>query len=116
LLPYRDRVAVAYVECSTGSVARHLGLLAETLGRRDDAERHFEDALELNERIGARSWLARTQLDYAGMLLARDGQGDAARARQLLDRCIETAAEIGMRPVAKRASALRGGPPAGLRR
>ena len=37
LLPYADRVAVCTPEVSAGSVARYLGLLAVTLGRRDDA-------------------------------------------------------------------------------
>jgi tetratricopeptide (TPR) repeat protein len=107
LLPWSGRVGVSYPEISTGSVARYLGLLAAMLGRPDDAGRHFEDALEMNRRIGARPWLARTQLDYAAMLLARDGESDAARARQMLESCIETAAVIGMRPVAVQASALR---------
>ena len=54
LLPYSDRVAISYAEISTGSVARYLGLLATTIERWNDAERHFEEALETNERIGAR--------------------------------------------------------------
>ena len=67
LLPYGDRIAVAYPEISTGAVARNLGLAAWTVERWEDAERHFEAALELNERVGARPWLARTQADRAGM-------------------------------------------------
>ncbi len=65
LLPYEDRVAVAYAEISLGAVARYLGLLAAVLGRRDEAARHFETALAVNERTGARAWLAATQRDYA---------------------------------------------------
>lgn len=53
-----------------GSVCRYLGLLARTLRRPRDAARHFEDALAMNERMGARPWLAFTQCDYAGLLLA----------------------------------------------
>ena len=67
LLPYGDRVATAYPEISIGAVARYLGLLAAAIERWDDAERHFEQALELNERIGARSWLAHTRDDLARM-------------------------------------------------
>ena len=67
LLPYGDRIAVAYPEISTGAVARNLGLAAWTVERWEDAERHFEAALELNERVGARPWLARTQADRARM-------------------------------------------------
>ena len=71
LLPYGDRLAVAYPEISTGAVARNLGLAAWTMERWEDAERHFEAALELNERVGARPWLARTEADRARMRLER---------------------------------------------
>ena len=73
LHPYPDRVAVSYPEVSTGSVSRPLGLLATTLARWEDAERHFDTALEVNERIGARSWLAHTRHDYAQMLTSAMG-------------------------------------------
>jgi tetratricopeptide (TPR) repeat protein len=72
LLPYGDRVAISYPEISIGAVARYLGLLATAMEQWDDAERHFRDAIEIHERIGARTWLARTQHDLAGMRLARD--------------------------------------------
>jgi len=51
---------------------------------------HFEDALEMNARMGARPWLAHTQRDYARMLLARDGSGDRERAYALLDHALAT--------------------------
>jgi DNA-binding SARP family transcriptional activator len=63
LAPYGDRVAISYPEISTGAVARQLGLLAAATGRREDAERHFAYALDLNRRIGAWPWLARTEAD-----------------------------------------------------
>ena len=96
LRPYADRVAVSYTEISTGSVARNLGLLAAMLEHWDHAERHFEDALEMNERIGARPWLAHTQRDYAGMLLARDAPRDTEKAQQLVSRALTTYRDLGM--------------------
>jgi tetratricopeptide (TPR) repeat protein len=96
LLPYGDQIAVAYPEISTGSVSRSLGLLAATLGRLDGAERHFEEALVANERIGARPWLAQTQEDYARALLERNGPGDSEKAVELLDRALESYRELGM--------------------
>jgi tetratricopeptide (TPR) repeat protein len=75
LLPYRDRVVISYPEISTGAVARYLGLLATAMEQWDDAERHFQDALETNQRIGARPWLAHAQEDHARMLVARDASG-----------------------------------------
>ena len=108
LLPYGDRVAVSYTAFSTGSVARSLGLLATVTKRWDDAERHFEEALELNERVGARPWLARTQEDYARMLLARARPGDHDRALQLLADARSNFRELGMEAWAHRAYAEGG--------
>jgi hypothetical protein len=68
LAPYADRIAISYPEVSTGAVARELGVLAATLGRRDDARRHFAAAVALHRRIGARTWLARTERDAARLL------------------------------------------------
>lgn len=96
LLPYGDRVAIAYPEVSTGAVARYLGLLAATIERWGDAEGHFEAALELNRRIGARPWLAYTQRDYADMLGARDAPGDREKAQLLQSRALTTYRDLGM--------------------
>jgi tetratricopeptide (TPR) repeat protein len=97
LLPFADRVAVSYPEISTGSVARSLGLLASTTKRWEDAERHFAAAVEMNERIGARPWLARTQRDYVRMLRERGAPGDRERASALEQAARALADEIGMR-------------------
>jgi hypothetical protein len=40
----------------------------------------------MNTRMGARPWVARTQRDYAHMLLARDASGDREKAEALLSR------------------------------
>lgn len=96
LKPYGGRVAVSYPEVTTGSIARHLGLLAAAMGRWDDAVRHFEDALEANERIGPRPWLAHTQRDLARTLDARAAAGDAERARGLRARALAAYQELGI--------------------
>jgi tetratricopeptide (TPR) repeat protein len=98
LVPYADRVAISYPEVSTGSVARYLGLLAATIDRHEEAERHFEDALQTNARIGAPSWLAHTKRDYARMLLTRGAPDDEETARALLSQAEATYAELGIRP------------------
>ena len=97
LLPYADRVAVSYAENITGSVARYLGLLAATMGRGDVSAGHFEDALAVNERIGARPWLAHTREDYGRSLLARDGPGDREKAEPLLSLALADYDELGIR-------------------
>jgi tetratricopeptide (TPR) repeat protein len=65
--PYSDRVAIAYPESSVGPVARYLGLLAATCERPEDARRHFTEAIELNQRIGATLWLQRTRREYEAL-------------------------------------------------
>ncbi|HSP98669.1 MAG TPA: hypothetical protein VL049_15720 [Candidatus Dormibacteraeota bacterium] len=67
-----------------GTAALYLGLLAATAGRADVAAAHLEDALRAATSIGAGVQVARTQLAYARVLLARGAPGDAARAHRLL--------------------------------
>jgi DNA-binding NarL/FixJ family response regulator len=71
-----------------------------------DAERHFEAALEMNARQGARPWLAHTQHQYAAMLLARKRPEDRERAAALLDEALATSRALGMQALAERAGAL----------
>jgi tetratricopeptide (TPR) repeat protein len=109
LLPYAAFNAVDVGEGMRGSIARHLGLLAFTISRFDDAARHFDEALAMNARMGARPWLAHTQGDYARMLLARDGPGDRDRAQELLDAAATTYRKLGMESFAASASDLTAG-------
>jgi hypothetical protein len=106
LLPWEALNAADVPEGMRGSTARYLGLLAVSLDRSDDAIRHHEAALAMNERMGARPWLALTQEDLARRLLGRGGAGDAERARELLDAAVTTYRELGMGPHAARALAL----------
>jgi tetratricopeptide (TPR) repeat protein len=108
LLPYADRMALTggIVACR-GSVSRPLGLLATVLSLYDDAERHFEKALELNARIRARVWVAHTQHDYARMLVARGAPGDREKAAGLAAAALATAREAGMKPLEAKVVGLR---------
>ena len=106
LLPYEPLYAEAPVEAVFGSVARGLGVLARTLGRFDPAEQHFEVALEVEQRMRARPWLAHAQEDYARMLLARDAGQDRHRARELVGAAVSTYRELAMEVHARRAAAL----------
>ena len=80
-----------------GAAARYLGLLAATLGRKEDAVRHLEDALETNTRAQAPPWIARSQLELARLLLARAGPEDERRAVDLLQHAELSARQLGMR-------------------
>ncbi|MEB2346457.1 MAG: hypothetical protein OZ948_17165 [Deltaproteobacteria bacterium] len=74
-----------------GPIAHHLGLLASTRGRVDDALRRFEQALAAEARAGARLWVVRTGVAQAHALLAREAPGDRARAAQALAKAREHA-------------------------
>jgi class 3 adenylate cyclase len=107
LLPHAWRNIVVVNAACNGSVSRQLGMLTATLGRLEDAERHFDDALALNRRMGSPPFTARVQCDYARMLLARDAPGDRERALQLTAESLATARELGMKLVAERALASK---------
>ncbi len=49
-----------------------LAQLAQRAGHHDNARRHFEQAADLHERLGAPLWLAETNLAWAQMLLQED--------------------------------------------
>ncbi|MFL5796382.1 MAG: ATP-binding protein [Actinomycetota bacterium] len=106
LIPFARRHAIGQPEGSVGAVDRYLGLLATTRSRFDEAQRHFEEGLLMNERMGGRTWVAHTEHDYAGMLLVRDGPGDRERALTLLGSCLQNCRELGMVALEGKATAL----------
>ena len=71
--------------------------------RWEDAEQHFEKALAMSARMGARPYLAHTQREYAEMLLARGEPADVDRAATLLREAVQAADELGMTLLSKRA-------------
>ena len=107
LEPEAGLQVVADATVTLGSCSRPLGMLARALGRFDEAERHFEVALAADTRMGARPWVAETQLQYAALLLERGGSEDRRRAEALLDQACATADELGMAAVTRRAELLR---------
>ncbi|MBI1884704.1 MAG: tetratricopeptide repeat protein [Chloroflexi bacterium] len=99
-------VVVAWAVDTTGAASRSLALLAATMRRWEDAERHFEDALRTNALLGDKPWLAHTRAQYARMLIARDGPGDRDKAFRLLTEAIAMYREIGMPKHVEMAEAL----------
>jgi tetratricopeptide (TPR) repeat protein len=107
LLPYnRGMYSGISGAISYGAMARRLGLLAAVMSRWEEAERHFEAALAMHAKARARPFLARTQYEYAGMLLSRAAPGDREKARGLLSQALAVAEELGMKTVAERSGAL----------
>jgi tetratricopeptide (TPR) repeat protein len=109
LIPLSGRHAIGLAEGSIGALDRYLGLLAQLLGRTDDAEHHLEDAIAMNQKMGARPWTAHGQHDLAGLLLSRDGPGDRERAMGLLQEALMTAEELGMVVLEAKIRTLLGG-------
>lgn len=96
LLPYSGRTLMVPTIVVAGCASRHLGLLAMLLRRWEDAEGHFEDALEVESRMNARPFEAYVLRDYARMLTQRGEPGDRAAAGERLSRAHEIAHEIGL--------------------
>lgn len=83
-----------------------LGMCAAALGRHDDADRHFADAIGLCERAGARPYGARCHFFWAHVLCDR---GDTVRTREQAEIAIEQGNQMGMtgpHGVVPRANAL----------
>src|SRR5215831_14013834 len=110
LLPYAGHI-VAFtapqpVVC-LGSAAFYLGLLAAVRSRWAEAAGHFQAAIAAHDRLGARSFLARTRYEYARTLLSRGQTADRSRALRLLDQALPTASTLGMAAVAEGIQVLR---------
>ena len=96
LSPFEDRNITLFHAASFGCAATYLGKLATVTNRLEQAEKHFEHALAVNESMGAIPWLADTQYEYARMLLSRGRDTpDRKRAQALLAQAHSTARQIG---------------------
>jgi DNA-binding winged helix-turn-helix (wHTH) protein/tetratricopeptide (TPR) repeat protein len=84
---------VGYGVMYWGSRARELGNLASLMGRFGEAEEHFELAVSQNAKTGAVPWVARSQYDYARMLVRKRDPREKRRARELA----ETAQQVAQR-------------------
>jgi ATP/maltotriose-dependent transcriptional regulator MalT len=106
LLPWSGRVIGVELECP-GSSDRFLGLLAALERRWPDAERHFENALAMNDRIGAVLPREHTRRDYADMLVIRGDPADRVKAAALLDTAEEHATALGLIALGRRIGLTR---------
>ena len=90
-------IVVARAAGCNGPVDRVLGLLAQLMGRLDDAERHLGNAVEIATKMGDRPGMALSGLAFAEMLLARDQGNDREHALEMLSTVLGTAREMGAR-------------------
>jgi hypothetical protein len=84
-------------------------MLATTTADWSAADGYFAAASATLEGMGARPWLARTQVEQARMLLARAEPGDAEQADEVLHQALATARELGLTQVKQDADNLRNG-------
>ncbi len=91
----------------TISADRLLGLLAQTLGKLDDAASHFEDALAFCRKAGYRPELAWSLHDYAEALLQANGSTAREEVASLLEEASSISTELGMKPLLKRVVELQ---------
>ncbi len=107
LAPMADgNVVIGHGVACYGAADRYLGLLASTLGEHDLAVEHFEQALAINRRMGATTWVAHTLYAYGRTLRMRANGDDAVRASTLLSEAATLARHIGMPTLLARAEAL----------
>jgi DNA-binding CsgD family transcriptional regulator/tetratricopeptide (TPR) repeat protein len=110
LLPYKGFCVAGgsgSVLC-LGSVSRSLGMLAAALGKLADAERHFTEAIGIDERAGALPYRTLSELSLAELLYRRGSRNDLTRAAGYLERVVATTERLRMRPALRRAKDLLG--------
>jgi hypothetical protein len=93
LIPFRSHV-VSGQTTWTGPATHDFGLLATVLGRYDDAQAHFAEAIEVQDAMGARGTVVHTRLAWARMLLRRGRGPDRPKARTLLEEAKSGAREV----------------------
>ncbi|MGH2404862.1 MAG: LuxR C-terminal-related transcriptional regulator, partial [bacterium] len=89
-------------------VPRMIGVAASVLRDWEKAEAHFQTAINVANRLGARPELARSRLDYARMLAKRDARGDRAMAAGLVVEAAAAFSELGMEPFWRLSERLAG--------
>jgi class 3 adenylate cyclase/tetratricopeptide (TPR) repeat protein len=106
LEPVAGQVAVAGVD-PYGSFDWALGTLARALERYEQAENHFAAAAQIEERLGAPLFLARTRTAWARTLIARGHPEDLERAEQMLEQADEVAGRLGAQGLTREVSECR---------
>ena len=90
----------------SGSLHWPLGRLAAMLGRTGEALGHYQNAVTINARIGARPFVALARLDWADVLQARSSRRDLPQALDLARHAALEADRLDMPGPASRARQL----------
>jgi DNA-binding CsgD family transcriptional regulator len=119
LLPYQGLMICMTGLAYFGAADRHLGRLADVLGRPREALAHLEAALRLDQAAGWPVWTAHSRHALGRLLVQRSRSDDRARGRAMLEAARDTADSLGMASLAARcaealAPADQAGPPVSL--
>jgi tetratricopeptide (TPR) repeat protein len=88
-----------------GAADRMLGALATVMQQWDDAERHLDNALVLNRRLGP-TWVAHTLYERARLAWRRGPPQDPEEAREQTAEALDAARSIGLRGLVERIERL----------
>ena len=112
LADYRGRHIVVSTVISAGCGSRYLALMAAVRGDWDAAALLLEEAIVVERRMRADTWLATTLFDQARVLFGRGAAGDGERAELAIteaERLVSEKALAGLMRGARRARAQQGG-------
>ena len=104
VLPFAGGMVPMAGSMWNGAWSHLLGSLAARMERWDDAVRHFDDGIALYRIIGAKSFLARAELELARTLCHT---GDARRTRDLVASASAAAAQLGLPLIVNEAELLQ---------
>ena len=108
--PFAGRLLATVIGLAClGAAERYQGMLSTTLELWDDAEAHFERALELEQRIRGHALVPRTRYWQAQFLRARARPGDDRTARAILSEVAKDTRELGMRRLSEQTERLLAG-------
>lgn len=110
LRPYSSRIIIIpmpHPVMCFGSASLYLALLANVMSRWEEATELFESAIRANIHLGAKALLARTQLEYARMLIRRGDTADRQKALPLLAASGATARDLGLATIGREAGHLQ---------
>jgi len=105
LVPYRHQ----FVDAGPGwlgSVSLYLGMIAAVLGRTDEADDAFAQAVEAHTRLGAQAWLVVTQAAWAELLVGSRTPERVRHGRALLADADAAARSLGVVDLERRTSGV----------
>jgi hypothetical protein len=105
LAPFHDHIVTTHVTFEP-AVAHYLGRLDHLLGRFDEADIWFAEAMALHERLESPVFVAHTQAAWAAMLADRDTADDHHRAAEMAELAHATATAGGYGYVVSDAAAV----------